>query len=251
MALSKGVGRPLKDYIQNNILSVVGCMLRVGQFPTKSFGLCNKAVKLKFNVKGSFSTSSSSSSNSNNKTQDSSEENKTAPQSESKNSTKTTRYKPLNSTGSLDSSNQLKDSSNSPQIIKINNDSDSINSSKLATSDLQNNQRRTVIIRRINRNNRIGGSFFISENERKIQNPTPLTNQVKSLPVSLIQNKIIESSFAISKPKNKDLKNTTLNNEIKFSFFGIIKWGIILAILAVFGFFTISQLNSIRKGWTN
>ncbi len=254
MALSKGIGRPLKSYIQNNILSVVGCMLRVGQFPTKSFGLCSEAVKIKFNVTESFanesgSSSKSSSSSSNNKNRDLSGEDKNAPNSGNKNSPKTP-YKPSNSTGSLNGSDQF-ESSSGPKAIKVNGDLDSADSNEISINGFKNSHKQTIVIRRIHKNNRIGGSFFISEKEKEAKNSAPPKKQAKSLPPSLIQDKVTVDSFAIPKSKNNTLKNPQTDDGIKFSFLGIIKWGIIITIIVFFGFFTMSQINSIRKGWTD
>ncbi len=268
MALSKGVGRPIQEYIKNNVLGMVGCMLKVGQYPHIAYGICGEALQLKLDMKGSFtgttgasggnSSSNSNSDNTDNNNGDSDGNNSDSENGDANSNSSArnrTRYRSSGSTGSLGESDSDEFAGADSKVVKINTvDLGANNNSELGVSGFQGEGGQTVIIRRIRRNDRIGGSFFLSGDEAE-QAETPEANvptkQTQRLPTALISERATEESFAIPKSKKRGPQNTTIDTEVEFSFFGIIKWGIIIAVLGIFGFFTMSQLNSIRKGWTN
>ncbi len=259
MALSKGVGKPLQKYLQSNVIDIVGCMLRVGQFPIRSFGLCTEASKLKFDFNGSFSGVAGDGSsngknsgknkdgkNSNNggDTQNSSTANKNRP-----------RFKSSRSTGSLNESDSDTSGESDTKTIKLPTDRDGGRNSSFGMNEFNGSDGETIIIRRIHKKNRLGGGFFLSDDTDSKQEAKEkaLSKAVtkKPLPLDLLENSNTSSSFHIPKAKNRRPAGDDLDAEMDFSFFGILKWGLIIAILVIFGFFTLSQLNSIRKGWTD
>lgn len=267
MALSKGVGRPLQSYLKNNVLNIISCMLRVGQFPTKSFGLCTEAAKVKFDFKGSFTGttgsggkgSSTPGDNNGGDADDGSKDGKNgsnANNSEAGGSKKGSKFRPSSSSGALNENDSDPFGDSATQKIKIRTtDLGSGKSGELAMTGFEDLDGQTIIIRRIHKNNRIGGSFFVSDDSASKEEADgkafAQTSTKKALPLSLLEDSNVESSFSIPKAKSRGPADADLNVDVEFSFFGFLKWGIIIAVLVIFGFFTLSQLNSIRKGWTD
>lgn len=253
MALSRGVGKPLQNYIKQNVIEVVSCMLKVGQFPTKAFGLCQAAAQARFDFNGNIPNTSSSSSSSAQTTNNSSDSNNSGQNSSnnnnSSNNSSKPRFRSSNSSGSIDEGGSDSSDSSDISIVKI--QSDDSGNGELSLKGFPTTGGQTVIIRKI-RGNRISSGFSLSEDELKNTSKENFQKQTKRpVPVALRQERINESSFSIPKEKKRRPQSSEIKTELEFSFFGIIKWGIIFAILAVFGFFTMSQLNSIRKGWTD
>lgn len=250
MALSRGVGRPIQDYIQNNILSVVGCMLRVGQFPTKSFGLCQAAAQVNFefaeNVPntgdgGGAANNSPSEANNNN---NGGEQNRTPPRPATPTQP---RFRSSNETSSIDSGG----GSGAPpdKTIKISNDDSG--PSSIARKGFSSEP--TVVVRRIRRDGQLGGGFSIAKDKKEkfADGAAQVTTSAKAVPRDLITRRPTASRFSIPKPKSDSKKGPDTGLDAGFSITNLIKWILIIGILFIVGVFLASQLNSIRKGWTD
>jgi len=266
VAVGKGVGVPMGKYIDDNVLGVVRCMLRVGQFPTKSFGLCQGAVQAQLDVTGNFSTgsggsNSASSANSSTSSSDSNNgdnsQNNGSDDGSSTDSDDNTKIRSSNSTGAInDSGDQSELGLGTTTRIKIKND-DAGADSKISTGKVGAGfGETTVIVRRIKRKNeRVSSRFTISEDGNSayegVGPETYQANRSQKAPVSEFDRQGKSNRFGIPKTKESDLRGPASDAEVSFSFLGMIKWIIIIAVLFFIVVFAASQLNSIRKGWTD
>jgi hypothetical protein len=272
LAVSRGVGEPLQKYLKNNVLDMVGCMLRVGQFPAKSFGLCQNAIKIKMDAQagqggggsGSGGTGNSSSS-SNDENSAGSEDgdsngNGSGPEGDSDgdDSSNRARVRSNNSAGGLNDSGDDSAFGNGPTTrIKITNDDSAGEDKEIATGG-GNNQfgETTIIVRRIKREDgRVGGSFMVTGEQSAGADPEgPETYQSVSSqvnPRSEFDREPSGQKFSIPKPKDINAGAISKSEDVDFSFLGMIKWIIIIGVLFFILVFAASQLNSIRKGWTD
>lgn len=275
MALSRGVGSPLQKYIQSNILDVVGCMMRVGELPHKSFGICQGASELKFNFNAALSENSGGGSGANSGSSDkakngkdnedgqnekNSENSSASSDSDRSKSKRRPRVRKSSSTSSLDSGPDFDSefSNASRKTIKLNKNADQIGED--SSFDLDDGGIRnlggdtTIIVKRKKRgNSRIMSNFSISGDEEE-ETATPQTgptvvSEIKKNPSAPFSDRAV--SFSVPKPKDRGPAEIDLNMESDFSFMNLIKWALIIAIIIIFLVFAGTQLNSIRKGWTD
>jgi len=114
----------------------------------------------------------------------------------------------------------------------------------------------TVIVTRIKRKEeRVGGSFSI-ESETEGQYEAVAPESYRNVRTQKIKGNELEASatgsrFAIPKESENDIRGPAAAEDVDFSFLGMIKWIIIIGVLIFIGVFAASQLNSIRKGWTD
>jgi hypothetical protein len=268
MALSRGVGLPIKRYIEDNVLGLVSCMLRVGQFPSKSFGICsldgaNLNVDFEGNVPnlggentGSGSGTSSRLSDSNTGGGSDGADGSSSGSNDSSQSGNSSEpsFRSSNSTGSInEGGNNPFDDVSSTSRINIGGDEDSNYDTKRELNISQNDGE-MVSVQRFGKEDRIGGSFSIDGDEiENQQDSASASSGTKSqeVPESLLETTTPKSSFSIPKEDSQRDLSSIQDEGIDFSFMNIIKWVIIIAIFVIIGFFTFTQLNSIRKGWTD
>jgi len=273
LAVSKGVGKPLQEYMQRNVLDLVGCMLRVGQFPTKSFGLCQNAIQIQMDVEGAYDNTgsgagdSTGNANSSSTNDNNSNENGNSDTNGSGNDTSDqgddagnrTRVRSNTGTGSLNDTGNDSAFGNGPtKRIRISNDDSTAGDKEISTGSENgpNFGETTVIVRRIKREDgRVGGSFYVEGDERagdEAQGPESyqaVTSQQN--PRSEFDRQPSGRRFAIKQPTDNAVKGATKDEDVDFSFLGMIKWIIIIGVLLFIIIFAASQLNSIRKGWTD
>jgi len=256
LAVSKGVGKPMQDYLQSNVLDLVGCMLRVGQFPTKSFGLCQQAIQVKMDVAANYGDSgngnSGSSSANSNESSNSADRNNGNDKNNNANRSNSARVRSNTSTGSLNESGGGSELGDGSKKIKISNDDSSGNNS--FSIGINNLGTTTVIVRRIKREDgRVGGSFFIKENKSSKNDGSENYQAMKSQKTPKSEFDRTPTGLKFSIPKNgRNGQVTSKDDEnVDFSFLGMIKWILIIVALFFIVVFAASQLNSIRKGWTD
>lgn len=278
MALDKGVGKPLKNYLQNNVIELVGCMLRTGEYPNVSFGLCQGGDLLKFSFsshvgdggssggdgqggrgsnKGSNSNQQDSSSNKGGSSDSSGGDKNSENSSSSSGEGNSNRFRNRSSGGSggIDQQPDFEDfSSNTRQISLESSDGEAGQDGEFSSAGkFEDDSGTTTVVRRIRKNERIGGSFLISEEnydeETEITSEGGGTRKV-STPLAMREEGRGPSAFTIQPEKKKTYKKKD-DGGFDFSFMNILKWILIGGILVVFGVFAFAQLNSIRKGWTD
>ena len=265
-AIMNGVGRPVAGYM-NSIFELVGCMLRVGEGPAVAYNLCGGLPSLEFDTSslssgsGGGATNSNSNNSSNNNSDDSNNSDSSGNNSGSSGST---RINPPSGRGSVDGNggrrggvaNNFGDNDvGAGQSNRIKVPEDELgNDSSFSASGLGN---QTVVIRRIRRRNteQIGGSFSLVGQEEAVNSgafgevsPGPVKKKVPDGPENTRRR---TSSFTVESDKKANLGATVKDRDDGFSLMKMIKWAIIIAIIIIFGAFTLSQLNSIRKGWTD
>jgi len=268
VAVGKGVGVPMGKYIDDNVLGIVRCMLRVGQFPTKSFGICQGAIQAQLDVDGNFSSGSGGSNSASSSANGSSDTNSSEEGRDNTNGSddgssadsdtnENTNIRSSNRTGAInDTGDQSELGLGTTTRIKIQND-DAGGDSKLSTA--KNGAgfgETTVIVRRIKRKNeRISSRFNIGENsDSGYEGVGPESYQAsrsQKAPVSEFNLQGKANRFSIPKTAESDKRGPASDAEVSFSFLGMIKWIIIIAVLFFIVVFAASQLNSIRKGWTD
>ena len=258
IAVSRGVGNPLQNYIQQNVLDLVGCMLRVGQFPTQSFGLCQAALEAEFDVDGNIENINSgngSSGNNNNNSSDDAQANNDNQERGQNNGTSGNngpRVRSQNSNGSINESGGGGPDGSDTQRLKV--ATNEVQSDEIPIRGGQNFNEPTVVVRRINLGDgQIGGSFSINRDPKAKKEAGVVASSVTSqrTPRALVEPNSPEVRFGILKPAPRSYASEVEEKKVGFSFVGTIKWIIIIAALLFILVFAGSQLNSIRKGWTN
>lgn len=252
-ALGRGVAKPLKDYFQANVMEVVGCMLKVGKFPNEALGLCQSAAEL--NISDSLASGSSGNGGSDSN-RDPNDSNTGSNQSSEESSTEGNNNNgtPFRASSRRSGSGSVDESSGAPlgsntKTIKLSNDDSDSGGNSFKNTEFLGESSDSVSIRKINKDGSLSGSLSISNNENKDGSlASASTTAQKAMPEELSEKPIAESSFAVPKEKQRNLSSTGKDKGLEFSFFGIIKWGLIIALLGMLAFFTFSQLNSIRKG---
>ena len=255
-AVMNGVGKPLASYM-SNIYKLVGCMLRVGEGPNIAFNLCGGWPSLELNKDALNAVGSIGGSNSGGDGSDDNTNNSNSSESnQSSNITTPSNRRSIDGSGNRNGGNSnFGDSTdpNQPNKIKIEGDKpgdgDSFNYS--------GSNQKTVIIRRIRRSGggQIDGGLTLVDKEKAINSgetgtvtPSPIK---KKIPEKLRVNGKKVSSFTISSNNGQSDGAELYKENNSFSFIKMVKWAIIIAIIFIFGAFTLSQLNSIRKGWTD
>ena len=254
LAVLRGVGSPLVDYMKDNVFGMIGCMLRRGEYPARAFGACGGTKALKLNLKEQLDSTSGSSTggsgSSNNSTG-----------SDSSSSSNSSNIKEPDGRGSIDGSSR----STNTEFGSGDSPADSANKRIKIASALggdesfgydggTNNQ--VLVVRRIRRRgggeqissgfSLVGREEAINAGEVQLVTPEP---SIKKVPREDIRRPKV-SSFSIRDTKKTDTQIENQDISSGFSFMQIIKWALIIAIIVIFGLFSLSQLNSIRKGWT-
>jgi len=270
----RGVGSPLVNYIQNNVFGLVGCMLRVGEGPQRAFDLCGGTAALEFNLgeltdnnpTGGNSGSTGGSSSSANSSSDGGGNNSNNSNNAS-NSDSTASINEPSGRSSVDGDNNggggagggynssefgSNSSNNGANRIKISSDE----AGEDGSFDFKGGGSQTTVVRRVRRSGeQIGGGFTLVGREEAInssefQQNTPSPSK-KKIPTDMNERKRKVSSFSVDEKKGTGAKIDDYDPGSGFSFIKMLKWALIIAILVIFVLFTLSQLNSIRKGWTD
>lgn len=267
IALSRGVAEPIVNHLQSKVFDLVGCMLRVGELPHIAYDICGGDEALNLDFQGALASTSGGGGGGATNSSDSTDSDNANNGGDSENSDSGDNgpnVRERSGNGSLDgngrgggpnrrggSNDFAFDDESGDQKIKLNNEEgggDSSFESKIPTADGT-----TVIVTKIRRKNeQVGGGFsLISDEEAKeneIQNTATPTTTVKSSNEKEPFRKV--SSFSVE--ENSKTRGPILddNGGDEFSIMKFIKWGLIIAIIVIFLLFSLTQLNSIRKGWT-
>ena len=255
-AVAKGVGVPVVDYMKNKVFDMVGCMIRVGERYDIAFDICGGVAALSLDLteltEGQNQTGSNSGSG---PSQSTSSNNRTNSNNGGGGGSggSCSGFRNSNSTGSVDGNGSNSGSGSeiagAKNRIKIDNeDSGSSNfSSDNGASEP------TVLIRRIKVGKQIRDKITLSTKNNDSSGGQVINSSTKSKKIEDKEEKGRRriSSFSVEKQK-KDLgpDSGSLEDE-SFSFIKIAKWFLIIAIVLIIGVFTLGQLNSIRKGWTD
>ena len=259
MAIMNGLGKPVARYMES-IFEVVGCMLRVGEGPAIAFQLCGGVEALQLD-RAAFGGSDGASNKNGGKSSNDSSNNGEG--GDSSDSNQENNIKTPDGRGSIDGNGRDRSSGSSnfdgnpidpdqPNRIKINEEEAGRDGSFSHSGSNQN----IVTVRRISRKNeQINSGFTLVEKQRAINEgefgsttPAPIK---KTAPESIEEKNRTVSSFAIIDRKRQNSGLDERKNSEGFSFIKLIKWGIIIAIIFIFMIFTLSQINNIRKGWTD
>jgi len=228
-AVANGVGVPVVDYMRDKVFNMVGCMIRVGERYDIAFDRCGGTAALSLDLTELRSG-----------------------QSNTGNGGGGTGFRNSNSTGSVDGGGSNNSSgseiANAKKRIKIDNeDSGNSNfSSNDGTSD------EITLVRRIKVGKQIKDKITLSAKKDDGSNDKGINSAPKSKKVEDEEAKGRRriSSFSIEK-QDKGLGSDTASEDEGFSFIKMAKWFLIIAIVLMIGLFTLGQLNSIRKGWTD
>ena len=268
MAIMNGLGKPVARYMES-IFEVVGCMLRVGEGPAIAFQLCGGVEALQLDRAALGGSGGASNKNGGKSSNDSSNNGGGGDSSnngrggDSSNPNQENNIKTPDGRGSIDGNGRDRSSGSSnfdgnpidpdqPNRIKINEEEAGRDGSFSHSGSNQD----IVTVRRISRKNeQINSGFTLIEKQRAINEgefgsttPAPIK---KTAPESIEEKDRAVSGFAITDRKKQTSGLDGRKNSEDFSFIKLIKWGIIIAIIFIFMIFTLSQINNIRKGWTD
>ena len=253
-AVARGVGVPVVDYMKNKVFNMVGCMIRVGERYDIAFDKCGGTAALSLDL-SELNSGQSSNSSANNSISDNSNQASTSNNRPNSNTNDRTGFRNSNSTGSVDGRSGSQDNNSGSEItnakkrIKLNNEDSG--GSNFSFNDGSSDE--LVLVRRIKVGKKIKNKTTLTTKKSKVLNEKNLNNLPNSKKIEDEESKGRRriSSFSIEKSKQDLEANTDTLDDEGFSFIKMAKWFLIIAIILMIGLFTLGQLNSIRKGWTD
>lgn len=270
LALSRGVAEPIVKHLQTKVLDLVGCMLRVGELPHIAFDLCGGDEALSLDFEGALASvnsggSSTADSNNNTQTTDSREDNSNRNENTNRGNDNNPDVRDQASNGSLDGGgggrgrgsggrnsgdNGFFDDESGDTKFKIDSEEPASTSSFEGKFPTETGQ--TVVVTKVRREQQVGGSFSLISDEEEKENETQSSGTSRVKISSSNDNEAVRKVSSFKVEDNAKTNRSNMNNDQGggFSLFKFIKWGLIIAIIVIFLLFSLTQLNNIRKGWT-
>ncbi len=274
--LSRALGDPLKDYTGNIVSEMVRCIIETGELPQRAFEICDITVSINMNEFrieknspgsktsgfGTGPTSSASprsgSNQSNNRDSNGSNSENNSSGSSQRPGRNSIQSRPSSATSSLDSGGFNEESPRSVPGGDFNDVASSGEEDGFKGFDADGGRGRR---RRAGRAEGVGGTFTLGgaagagENQDLKPADSSLARSAK-IKKNADENDLEAPPGPLAfkmddKGKKRGPTNTNDGEDSWFNFGKLLKWGIIIAILIIFGVFMMNQLNSIRKGWTS